>query len=40
MPSSWWFDKARRREWERAAAHGREEQLRIERWMERTGGGR
>ena len=40
MPSSWRFDKRRRREWEQAAAHGREEQLRIERWLERTGGGR
>ena len=40
MPSSWRFDKQRRAEWERAAAYGREEQLRIERWMERTGGRR
>ncbi len=35
MPSSWRHDKARRAEWERAVAEGREEQLRIERWMER-----
>jgi NADH-quinone oxidoreductase subunit B len=34
MPSSWWFDKARRAEWEQAVAEGREEQLRIERWMQ------
>jgi NADH-quinone oxidoreductase subunit B len=32
-PSSWRFDKARRVEWEQAVAEGREEQLRIERWM-------
>jgi NADH-quinone oxidoreductase subunit B len=30
MPSSWRFDPARRAEWERAVAEGREEQLRIE----------
>jgi NADH-quinone oxidoreductase subunit B len=35
MPSSWRHDKARRAEWEQAVAEGREEQLRIERWMER-----
>jgi NADH-quinone oxidoreductase subunit B len=34
-PSSWRFDKARRVEWERAAAEGREEQLRIEGWLQR-----
>jgi NADH-quinone oxidoreductase subunit B len=34
VPSSWWFDKARRAEWEQAVAEGREEQLRIERWMQ------
>lgn len=40
IPSSWRVDKRRRAEWERAAAEGREEQLRIERWMEHTGGKR
>jgi NADH-quinone oxidoreductase subunit B len=35
MPSSWRFDKARRAEWARAVAEGREEQLRIQHWMER-----
>jgi NADH-quinone oxidoreductase subunit B len=34
MPSSWRFNKDLRREWERAVTEGREEQLRIERWME------
>jgi NADH-quinone oxidoreductase subunit B len=34
MPSSYRFDKSRRDEWEKAAAHGREEQLRIQKWME------
>src|SRR5687767_11165479 len=34
MPSSWRFNKELRPEWERAVAEGREEQLRIERWME------
>jgi NADH-quinone oxidoreductase subunit B len=34
MPSSYRFDKARRTEWEKAVAEGREEQLRIENWME------
>jgi NADH-quinone oxidoreductase subunit B len=34
MPSSYRFDKTRRAEWEKAAAHGREEQLRIQKWME------
>ena len=33
-PSSWRFDKKRRAEWERAVVEGREEQLRIERWMQ------
>jgi len=33
MPSSYRFDKARRDKWVKAAAHGREEQLRIEEWM-------
>jgi NADH-quinone oxidoreductase subunit B len=44
MPSSWRFDKARKAEWTQAVAEGREEQLRIENWMERheraTGGQR
>ncbi len=35
MPSSWRADKARRAEWARAVAEGREEQLRIEHWMQR-----
>jgi NADH-quinone oxidoreductase subunit B len=35
-PSSWWFDKAKRAEWEQAVVEGREEQLRIERWMQRA----
>ncbi|HLL64744.1 MAG TPA: NADH-quinone oxidoreductase subunit B family protein [Micromonosporaceae bacterium] len=34
MPSSYRFDKERRAEWTRAAASGREEQLRIQKWME------
>ena len=34
-PSSWWFDKRKRAEWERAVSEGREEQLRIEDWMRR-----
>jgi NADH-quinone oxidoreductase subunit B len=34
MPSSYRFDSARRAEWERAAARGEEEQLRIQKWME------
>jgi NADH-quinone oxidoreductase subunit B len=34
MPSSYRFDKARRAEWTRAVAQGREEQLRIQNWME------
>ncbi|HEX6499380.1 MAG TPA: NADH-quinone oxidoreductase subunit B family protein [Micromonosporaceae bacterium] len=38
MPSSYRFDKARRAEWEKAAAEGREEQLRIENWMKSRGG--
>jgi NADH-quinone oxidoreductase subunit B len=33
MPSSYRFDRARRAEWLKAAANGREEQLRIEKWM-------
>jgi NADH-quinone oxidoreductase subunit B len=35
MPSSYRFNKKLREEWERAAAEGREEQLRIQKWMER-----
>jgi NADH-quinone oxidoreductase subunit B len=34
MPSSYRFDKQRKAEWLKAAAQGREEQLRIEKWME------
>jgi NADH-quinone oxidoreductase subunit B len=34
MPSSYRFNKARRAEWTKAAAQGREEQLRIQKWME------
>jgi NADH-quinone oxidoreductase subunit B len=34
MPSSYRHDKVLRAEWEKAAAQGREEQLRIEKWME------
>jgi NADH-quinone oxidoreductase subunit B len=33
MPSSYRVDKARRAEWTKAVAEGREEQLRIENWM-------
>jgi len=35
MPSSYRFDKRKRAEWIKAVAEGREEQLRIERWMQR-----
>jgi NADH-quinone oxidoreductase subunit B len=35
MPSSWRFNKARKARWTQAVADGREEQLRIEDWMER-----
>jgi NADH-quinone oxidoreductase subunit B len=34
MPSSYRFDKARKAEWTEAVAAGREEQLRIQKWME------
>jgi NADH-quinone oxidoreductase subunit B len=34
-PSSYRFDKAKRRQWEQAVAEGRAEQLRISDWMER-----
>jgi NADH-quinone oxidoreductase subunit B len=34
-PSSWRFNKARKAQWAQAVAEGREEQLRIENWMER-----
>ncbi|WP_213451488.1 NuoB/complex I 20 kDa subunit family protein [Rhizomonospora bruguierae] len=44
MPSSYRSDKAKRVEWEQAVKEGREEQLRIEKWMEAQrhlqGGGR
>ena len=33
MPSSYRNDKARRAEWTQAVREGREEQLRIENWM-------
>ena len=33
MPSSYRFNPTKREEWKRAAAQGREEQLRIEKWM-------
>jgi NADH-quinone oxidoreductase subunit B len=33
MPSSYRSDKARRAEWTQAVREGREEQLRIENWM-------
>jgi NADH-quinone oxidoreductase subunit B len=39
MPSSYRFDKAKRKQWEAAVARGREEQLRIENWMKDVGGG-
>jgi NADH-quinone oxidoreductase subunit B len=34
MPSSYRFNKARRAEWTKAVAQGREEQLRIQNWMQ------
>ena len=34
MPSTFRYNKAKRKEWEAAAAEGREEQLRIAKWME------
>jgi NADH-quinone oxidoreductase subunit B len=34
MPSSYRFDKAKKAEWTKAVAQGREEQLRIQKWME------
>jgi NADH-quinone oxidoreductase subunit B len=34
MPSSYRFDKVKKAEWTRAVAQGREEQLRIQKWME------
>src|SRR5436190_17300365 len=39
MPSSYRFDKAKRSQWEKAVAEGREEQLRIENWMRARSGG-
>ncbi|MGE5827197.1 MAG: NADH-quinone oxidoreductase subunit NuoB, partial [Micromonosporaceae bacterium] len=39
MPSSYRFDPHKRKQWEAAAAHGREEQLRIENWMKSRNGG-
>jgi NADH-quinone oxidoreductase subunit B len=39
MPSSYFYNKAKRAEWEQAVKEGREEQLRIENWMrERSAG--
>jgi NADH-quinone oxidoreductase subunit B len=35
MPSSYFYNKKLRAEWEQAVAEGREEQLRIAKWMER-----
>jgi NADH-quinone oxidoreductase subunit B len=44
MPSSYRSDPARRRQWEKAVREGREEQLRVENWMQDgrhlEGGGR
>jgi NADH-quinone oxidoreductase subunit B len=44
MPSSYRSDKAKRAEWTQAVREGREEQLRIEKWMQEQrhlqGGGR
>ncbi len=34
MPSSYRFDKTKRKQWEQAVAEGRAEQLRIENWMQ------
>jgi NADH-quinone oxidoreductase subunit B len=39
MPSSYRFDPRKRKQWEAAAANGREEQLRIENWMKSRNGG-
>ena len=39
MPSSYRFDKEKRKQWEHAASQGREEQLRIENWMKARNGG-
>ena len=33
IPSSYFYNKAKRAEWEQAVKEGREEQLRIENWM-------
>jgi NADH-quinone oxidoreductase subunit B len=38
IPSSYFYDKAKRAEWEQAAREGREEQLRIENWMREHSG--
>jgi len=38
MPSSYRYNKAKRRKWIAAAHEGREEQLRIEEWMQANGG--
>src|ERR671932_2094472 len=37
MPSSWRHNRELREEWEKAAAQGTEEQLRIAKWMEKRG---
>jgi NADH-quinone oxidoreductase subunit B len=38
MPSSYFYNKAKRAEWEQATKEGREEQLRIENWMRERAG--
>ena len=38
IPSSYFYNKAKRAEWEQAAKEGREEQLRIENWMREHSG--
>jgi NADH-quinone oxidoreductase subunit B len=38
IPSSYFYNKAKRAEWEQAAREGREEQLRIENWMREHAG--
>jgi NADH-quinone oxidoreductase subunit B len=38
MPSSYFYNKAKRAQWEQATKEGREEQLRIENWMRERAG--
>src|SRR6266702_2467341 len=38
IPSSYFYNKAKRAQWEQAAKEGREEQLRIENWMREHAG--